>query len=88
MPMEQSKIVKYIQELTPKSRDRFHQFVLSPYFNQHKQTTQLVEIVLCGGRHGLDDVFHGIPEGSAPQIEKKDRHFRIGQKLGINIVLF
>lgn len=44
--MEQSKIVKSIQDLTPKARDRFHQFVLSPYFNQHEQTTQLVEIIL------------------------------------------
>lgn len=44
--MEQSKIVKFIEELTPKSRERFRQFVHSPYFNQHEPTTQMVEIIL------------------------------------------
>ena len=44
--MEQSKIVKHIKELSPKSRDRFLQLILSPYFNQHRQTTQLVKIIL------------------------------------------
>lgn len=44
--MEQSKIIKYIKELSPKSRERFRQFVISPYFNQHEQTIKLVEIIL------------------------------------------
>ena len=44
--MEQSKIVRYIQELSRKEQDKFHQFVLSPYFNQHKKTTALLEIIL------------------------------------------
>lgn len=44
--MEQSKIVKYLAELPAKSRERFRQFALSPYFNQHDQTTELIGIIL------------------------------------------
>jgi len=44
--MDQSRLIKYIQELTPKERERFRDFVLSPYFNQHKKTCQLLELIL------------------------------------------
>jgi len=44
--MEQSRLIKYIQELAPKERERFREFVLSPYFNQHKKTTELLELIL------------------------------------------
>ncbi len=44
--MEQSRLIKYIQELTAKERERFRDFVLSPYFNQHKKTTELLILIL------------------------------------------
>ena len=44
--MENSRLVRYIQALTSKQRDKFHQFVISPYFNQHKKTIELLEIIL------------------------------------------
>ena len=44
--MDQSRLIKYIQELAPKERERFREFVLSPYFNQHKKTTELLELIL------------------------------------------
>ena len=44
--MENSRLVRYIQEFSPKQKERFHQFVISPYFNQHKKTIILLEIIL------------------------------------------
>lgn len=44
--MESSKLVKYLDEISPKDRERFRQFVLSPYINQHQKTTELMDILL------------------------------------------
>ncbi|HMO37807.1 MAG TPA: hypothetical protein PKC76_08530 [Saprospiraceae bacterium] len=43
---QQSKIVRYISEISPKERERFQQFVRSPYFNQHEKTQELLDIIL------------------------------------------
>ena len=45
--MQQSRIVKFIKELSSRERERFHQFVHSPYFNQHEKTSQLLDIILA-----------------------------------------
>lgn len=68
--MQQSRIIKFLRELSPRERERFHQFVNSPYFNQHEKTNQLLDIILARvseteadlGReelHGL--LFPGLP---------------------------
>jgi hypothetical protein len=44
--MEQSKIVRYIQSLSRKEQEKFHQYVISPCFNQHAKTIQLLECIL------------------------------------------
>lgn len=44
--MENSRLVRYIQELAPKQREKFRQFVISPYFNQHQKTIELLKIIL------------------------------------------
>lgn len=44
--MESSKLVQYIRDLDRKDRDKFMQFVDSPYFNQHKPTQKLLHIIL------------------------------------------
>lgn len=44
--MQQSRIVKFVKELSPRERERFYQFVHSPYFNQHEKTSQLLDILL------------------------------------------
>ena len=44
--MENSRLVRYIQEFPPKQREKFRQFVISPYFNQHQKTIELLEIIL------------------------------------------
>lgn len=44
--MENSRLVRYIQEFAPKQREKFRQFVISPYFNQHQKTIELLEIIL------------------------------------------
>lgn len=46
--MYQSRLVKYILQLTPKEKETFHQFVISPYFNQHKKTIALLKIIQAG----------------------------------------
>lgn len=43
---QQSKIVNYIQEISEKDREQFHRFVHSPYFNQHDQTKELLDVIL------------------------------------------
>lgn len=45
--MESSRLVRYIKEFSPKEREKFHQFVISPYFNQHEKTIQLLDIILA-----------------------------------------
>lgn len=42
----QSKIIKHLGDLAPKDRERFLQFVSSPYFNQHEKTKELLEVIL------------------------------------------
>lgn len=42
----QSKIIKHIKELSAKDRERFYQFVASPYFNQHDTTRALLDLIL------------------------------------------
>jgi hypothetical protein len=44
--MLDSKLVKYLQDLPSKDRERFRAFVQSPFFNQHKKTCQLLDIIL------------------------------------------
>lgn len=44
--MNQSRLVRYISELSNKNRERFLLFAESPYFNQHKKTTQLLKEIL------------------------------------------
>ena len=44
--MQQSKLVRYIRELPAKKRERFRQFVSSPYFNQHQKTTEMLEYII------------------------------------------
>lgn len=44
--MENSRLVRYICEFAPKQREKFRQFVISPYFNQHQKTIELLEIIL------------------------------------------
>lgn len=41
-----SKIVRYIQQLSAKDRERFYLFVSSPYFNQHDKTRELLDLIL------------------------------------------
>lgn len=43
--MEQSRLVKYIQALSAKEREKFHLFIHSPYFNKHDKTVQLLQII-------------------------------------------
>ncbi len=44
--MAKSKIVQYVEALNPKQKERFRQFVNSPYFNQHKKTQQLLDVLI------------------------------------------
>lgn len=44
--MHQSRLVQHIRELPTKKRERFRQFVHSPYFNQHEKTIALLEYIL------------------------------------------
>lgn len=43
---QQSRIVKHIQELSTRDRERFLSFVEAAYFNQHEKTKELLEITL------------------------------------------
>ncbi|MCB9273995.1 MAG: hypothetical protein H6564_08130 [Lewinellaceae bacterium] len=53
--MEQSRLAKHLQALSPRNRERFRQFVNSPYFNQHEKTAELLSLVL--------DCIDSKPEG-------------------------
>ncbi|MEL7021953.1 MAG: hypothetical protein AAGK47_10105 [Bacteroidota bacterium] len=44
--MQQSRLVKYILNLSTREQELFQQFVQSPYFNQHEKTTQLLQLIL------------------------------------------
>ncbi|WP_353483478.1 hypothetical protein [Haliscomenobacter sp.] len=44
--MNDSKLVKYIAELGQRDRERLRQLVHSPFFNQHKPTMDLLELIL------------------------------------------
>lgn len=44
--MEQSKIFIFLKEMSSKDKEKFRQFVCSPYFNQHQPTIRLLEILL------------------------------------------
>lgn len=44
--MTESRLIKYIKSLNAREKEQFRQFVISPYFNQHQKTTDLLEIIL------------------------------------------
>ena len=44
--MYQSRIVKNVQNLTQKEKERFQHFVNSPYLNQHSKTQELLDLIL------------------------------------------
>ena len=44
--MEEHKLVKQIEKMSPPERERFRRLVTSPYFNQHQTTIQLLELIL------------------------------------------
>ena len=44
--MQQSKLVKHLEELPNKEKERFRVFINSAYFNQHQKTIELLEILL------------------------------------------
>lgn len=44
--MAQSKIIQYINNFPTRKQERFRQFVNSPYFNQHKKTKELLNIII------------------------------------------
>ncbi len=43
--MQESKLVKYLAEMDARTQERFRLFVVSPYFNQHEKTIQLLDYV-------------------------------------------
>lgn len=44
--MHQSRLVQHISALSSKERERFKQYVHSPFFNQHEKTRQLLDWIL------------------------------------------
>ena len=44
--MAESKIISYLEDMSSRERERFNQFVHSPYFNQHEKTRELLQIIL------------------------------------------
>lgn len=44
--MKNSKTITYISDLSFKDRDKFRQFVYSPYINQHQKTRELLDLLL------------------------------------------
>lgn len=49
--MEESRLIRQISDLDQRERERFHQFVNSPYFNQHKNTSRLLDLILKQLKH-------------------------------------
>ncbi|MEM9888416.1 MAG: hypothetical protein AAF849_21155 [Bacteroidota bacterium] len=43
--MRQSRLIKRLESLDHRARDRFSKFVNSPYFNQHDKTIQLLNLI-------------------------------------------
>jgi len=43
--MNQSRLVRNLAALSPRDKERFQQFVHSPYFNQHEKTVELLEVI-------------------------------------------
>ncbi len=46
--MYASRLIQELEALSPKDRDRFSQFVNSPYFNQHENTRKLLCLIFKG----------------------------------------
>jgi hypothetical protein len=46
--MKESRLVKHIQALTTREKERFRLFVESPYFNKHQKTIDLLDIIQKG----------------------------------------
>ena len=44
--MKESKLFKYIAALSGKDQEKFRQFVVSPYINQHQKTQELLDFAL------------------------------------------
>lgn len=44
--MYTSRLVKTIENLSSRQRESFKTFVISPYFNQHEKTIELLELIL------------------------------------------
>lgn len=44
--MQESRLVKNIETLSARERERFRLFVKSPYFNRHEKTIELLELIL------------------------------------------
>ena len=44
--MKSSRLVRLIEHLPKKKREKFLLFVKSPYFNQHEKTIELLELIL------------------------------------------
>ena len=45
--MQASRLVRFIEQLSKKKREKFLLFVQSPYFNQHAKTTELLQIIMA-----------------------------------------
>ncbi|MEM0993742.1 MAG: hypothetical protein AAF847_05265 [Bacteroidota bacterium] len=50
--MRQSRLVKRLENLGSRDKDRFSKFVNSPYFNQHDKTTQLLNLIYIAFEKG------------------------------------
>lgn len=50
--MKQSKLFVYLESFSSREQEKFRQFVLSPYINQHLKTRELLEIALEQSRDG------------------------------------
>ncbi len=44
--MNQSRLVKSLEKLSNREKELFHDFVISPYFNQHEKTIELLSLIL------------------------------------------
>ena len=43
--MRQSRLVKRLENLDSRQKEQFSKFVNSPYFNQHDQTSKLLDLI-------------------------------------------
>lgn len=44
--MSQSRVINFVVELPPKVKEKFRNFVHSPYFNQHDKTKELLDAIM------------------------------------------